>query len=95
MTINLLDTTKSTKNTKILYKEESYKITGACFKVYKDKGPGFLEAVYQECLKIEFEHQNIPFIEKPKLEIKKQRKEIRFIDKLWALSKVRLEARMA
>ena len=37
----------------ILYKEESYQIMGACFEVYKEKGCGFLEAVYQECLEIE------------------------------------------
>ena len=34
----------------IIYKEESYRIVGACFEVYKGKGCGFLEAVYQECL---------------------------------------------
>ena len=39
--------------TDILYKEESYQIIGACFEVYKDKGAGFLESVYQECLEIE------------------------------------------
>ena len=44
----------------ILFKEESYRIIGACFEVYKEKGPGFLEAVYQECLEIEFELQGIP-----------------------------------
>jgi hypothetical protein len=37
----------------ILYKEESYRIMGACFEVYKEKGNGFLEDVYQECLSIE------------------------------------------
>lgn len=47
---------------KIVFKEESYKIMGACFEVYKDKGPGFLEAVYQECLEIEFGLQDIPFV---------------------------------
>jgi len=47
---------------KIVFKEESYKIVGACFEVYKDKGPGFLEAVYQECLEIEFGLQHIPFV---------------------------------
>jgi GxxExxY protein len=41
--------------------EETYKILGACFEVYKDKGCGFLEAVYQECLEIEFGLQSIPF----------------------------------
>ena len=36
----------------IVYKEESYRIMGACFEVYKEMGCGFLEAVYQECLEI-------------------------------------------
>lgn len=31
---------------KIIYKEESYKIIGACFEVYKEKGTGFSEIVY-------------------------------------------------
>ncbi len=53
----------------IIYKEESYKIIGACFEVYKDKGSGFLEAVYQECLRLEFERQGIPYREKPRLEL--------------------------
>jgi GxxExxY protein len=48
-------------NSKLLYHNETYKILGACFNVYKDKGCGFLEAVYQECLEIEFNLQNIPF----------------------------------
>ncbi len=53
----------------LLYKEESYAIMGACFNVYKDKGCGFLEMVYQECLAIEFEFAEIPFVAQPKLEI--------------------------
>jgi len=53
--------------TGILFKNESYKIIGACFEVYKEKGNGFLEAVYQECLAMEFMDQGIPFIEKPRL----------------------------
>jgi GxxExxY protein len=39
----------------LIFKEEGYAIVGACFEVYKDKGCGFLEAVYQECLQIEFD----------------------------------------
>jgi len=27
---------------RILFKEESYRIIGACFEVYKEKGNGFL-----------------------------------------------------
>jgi GxxExxY protein len=34
---------------------------GACFAVYKEKGSGFLESVYQECLEIEFADKKIPF----------------------------------
>ena len=37
--------------------EKSYAILGACFNVYKDKGRGFLEPVYQECCEIEFTYQ--------------------------------------
>jgi GxxExxY protein len=51
----------------IIYKKESYVIIGACFEVYNDKGCGFLEPVYQECLGIEFEYQRIPEIAKPSL----------------------------
>jgi len=54
--------------TDILYKDESYRIIGACFEVYKEKGNGFLEAVYQECLAIEFAEQGIPFVEQSRLE---------------------------
>ncbi len=39
----------------LIYKEETYAIMGGCFAVYKDKGCGFLEAVYQECMEIEFD----------------------------------------
>ena len=53
--------------TEIIYKQESYSIIGACFEVYNDKGCGFLEPVYQECLAIEFEYQRIPAIPKPSL----------------------------
>jgi GxxExxY protein len=48
----------------LIYKHESYAIIGACFEVYKDKGCGFLEPVYHECLEIELEFQRIPFLSK-------------------------------
>jgi GxxExxY protein len=53
--------------TEIVHKKESYAIIGACFEVYNEKGCGFLEPVYQECLGIEFEYQRIPAIPKPSL----------------------------
>ena len=51
----------------IIYKDECYRIMGACFEVYKEKGCGFLEAVYQECLEIECEMQGILFVPKKPL----------------------------
>jgi hypothetical protein len=51
----------------IIHKLESYEIMGACFEVYKEKGCGFLEAVYQECLEIELalqrQFESFPFFE--------------------------------
>jgi GxxExxY protein len=45
----------------LLFEEETYALLGACFEVYKGMGCGFLEAVYQECLDLEFGDRNIPF----------------------------------
>ncbi len=53
----------------LIFKDESYAIMGACFEVYKDKGCGFVEPVYQECLSIELRHQQIPFIEQQQLNL--------------------------
>ena len=60
--------------TEIVYKAESYAIIGACFEVYNEKGCGFLEPVYQECLGIEFEYQRIPAIAKPSLALSYRRR---------------------
>jgi len=57
----------------LLYKDESYQIVGACFEVYREKGSGFVEAVYQECLAIELAMQNIPFSEQIVLPLEKGR----------------------
>lgn len=54
---------------KIVYKEESFKIIGACMKVHRSLGAGFLEAVYEEALEKEFQIQNIPFKKQVKLEL--------------------------
>lgn len=53
----------------LLYKEESYAINGAAFEVYKQLGHGFLEAVYQEALEVEFTKRNIPFDREKELPI--------------------------
>jgi GxxExxY protein len=53
----------------IIFRDESYKIMGACFEVYKEKGCGFTEPVYQECLAIEFSRQGIPFVSQPSFDV--------------------------
>jgi GxxExxY protein len=61
-------TRKGKAMAEILYKEESYRIIGACFEVYKDMVCGFAEPVYQECLQIELGSRGIPF--EPQSEIR-------------------------
>ena len=53
----------------IIYKDESYKIVGAAFNVYNKLGHGFLEAVYQEALELEFNKQGIPYEREKELKI--------------------------
>ena len=45
---------------KLAQEKETYEILGACFEVYRGKGCGFMEAVYQECLGIEFGLRGVP-----------------------------------
>ena len=52
-----------------MFRLESYQIICAYFEVYEEKGNGFLEAVYQECLAMEPAEQQIPFEEKPRLRL--------------------------
>ena len=55
--------------TEILFKEESYKIIGACMEVHNKLGSGFLESVYSEALEIEFRKGNIPYEREKKLNV--------------------------
>ena len=55
--------------TEIIYKEESFKIVGACFEVYNEMGCGFLETVYQECVEFEFGDQQISFVSHQQLRL--------------------------
>src|SRR6185295_9447060 len=59
--------TRKSSDDELVFRDECYAIIGACFEVYKDKGCGFHEPVYQECLAIEFEYCGIPAIAVPGL----------------------------
>ncbi len=52
---------KHEKHERVLYAEDAYAIQGAVFKVSRELGTGFLEAVYQESLALEFSATGIPF----------------------------------
>ena len=54
---------------KIRYKKESFAIIGACMKVHRTLGAGFLEAVYEEALEKEFQTLKIPFKRQVKLDL--------------------------
>jgi GxxExxY protein len=51
----------------IVYKDESFKIIGACMRVHAAMGNGFLEAVYQEALEDKLQKQDISFESQKKL----------------------------
>ena len=46
----------------LVYADEVFAIQGAVFEVNRHMGAGFLEAVYQECMAIEFRARSIPFV---------------------------------
>ena len=51
------------------FEEESYRIRGAVFEVYREMGNGFAEPVYQECLEKELAMQDVPFAAQQELTI--------------------------
>lgn len=46
----------------LILKDEVYSIVGAAMQVHKEKGCGFLEGVYQECIEIELAERKIPAV---------------------------------
>lgn len=53
----------------LIYPEESYAIIGACFDVYNEKGRGFLEPIYHDCMEVELGLRGIPLLHEPSLSL--------------------------
>lgn len=51
----------SSRDDGLIHSDETFRIRRAIFDVHSAMGMGFLEAVYQECLAIEFLRKSIPF----------------------------------
>ena len=51
-----------------IYKDEGYKLMGAAFEVYKVRGFGLGEEIYQECMELELAMRGIPFRGKQELD---------------------------
>ena len=77
----------------IVFKEESYKVIGACFEVHKALGHGFKEIVYQDALEVEFARIGVPFQRERPFSVfyKEQRLRHYFIADFVAYDKIILE----
>ena len=61
---------------KYLFEKLSEVIIGAAIKVHKELGPGFLESIYEEALKVEFSESNLNFESQKEIKIEYHGKEI-------------------
>ena len=76
-----------------IYKEEGYRLMGAAFEVYNDRGYGMAEEVYQECFEIELELRGIPFEAKRELRCFYKGRELkkRYVPDLFAFESLVVE----
>ena len=61
------------ENTKIAeyqFEELSNQIIGAAIRVHKELGPGFLESIYEEALKVELSQNGLDFASQMEIQIK-------------------------
>ena len=78
---------------RLIFEKESYNIRGSILDVYHEIGNGFLEAVYQECLELEFGLREIQFLsQKPiSLEYKKMKLKQKYIPDFICYDKIVVE----
>src|SRR5437879_7277199 len=60
-----------------IYKDEGYKLMGAAFEVYNDRGFGLAEEIYQECLEIELAMRGIALRSKEEIKCFYKGRELR------------------
>ncbi|MDH4011782.1 MAG: GxxExxY protein, partial [Desulfobacterales bacterium] len=58
-----------TKTAKYQFEELSNQIIGAAIKVHKELGPGFLESIYEEALKVELSKNELDFASQMEVQI--------------------------
>ena len=58
------------KKQKYQFEELSKKIIGAAIEVHRELGPGFLENIYEEAIKIEFSEHNLNYDSQKEIKIK-------------------------
>lgn len=77
----------------ILFKEESYKIIGACFEVHKALGHGFKEVVYKDALEFELNKSAISYQREKHFDIyyKEQKLKHRFTADFVVVNQIILE----
>jgi GxxExxY protein len=59
----------NTKTAKYQFEELSNQIIGAAIKVHKELGPGFLESIYEEALKVELSQNGLDFASQMEIQI--------------------------
>jgi GxxExxY protein len=55
------------QNTRLLLKDEVYRIVGAAIEVLNELGHGFHEKPYERALVVEFRLKDIPWVQQPTL----------------------------
>ena len=65
-----MDVNNRENECELVLKNETYQIVGAAMEVSTELGTGFLEAVYQEALAVEFENRGIPYQEQDAIQIR-------------------------
>ncbi len=71
-----------------IYKDEGYKLMGAAFEVFNERGYGMAEEIYQECFEIELELRGIAYHSKQELKCFYKSRELkkRYVPDLFAFN---------